>query len=214
MLTELERQRNNIKAVRRRIAQAQARVNPKTDSEFSAALNAVEEPAEAKAATQKDKWAEYQIEKNKPLWFSIVRHIKVSRLGGPHIRDIQKATCEVFGISMSGLLSDNRTAKLTLPRQVSMYLANELTTLSSSRIASATGDRDHTTALHAVRKIERLLKVDYELANKVDAIRECLNETANRRNDAENPSLADQEAIRVPASSEGRRALHQIQAPR
>lgn len=204
---------NKHKARLQRIAQAAARLNPKTDSEFSAALNAVEEPTEAKAATPKDKWAEYQIEKHKPLWFSITRHIKVSRLNGPNIRAIQRATCDVYGVDLHDLLSERRSDEIVLPRHVSMYLAKKLTGLSSTRIARATGNRDHTTALHAFRKIENLIKTDDELAAHVAMIRERFDETVNRRNDAEDPAMVSQETIRVPASSEGRGALHQIQAP-
>lgn len=210
MLTELAKQHNEHKARLQRIAAAAARANPKTDSEFSAALNAVEEPVKAEAP--KDKWAEFQIEKHKPLWFSITRHVKVSRLKGPNIRAIQRATCDVYGVDLHDLLSARRSDEIVLPRQVSMYLAKKLTGLSSTRIARATGDRDHTTALHAFRKIENLIKTDDELAAHVAMIRERLNETANRRNDAEDTTLVAQEAIRASASSERRRALHQVQA--
>jgi hypothetical protein len=197
MLTELAKQQNDIKAVRRRIAEAVERHKQKSAAKNDDAQ--IEKLVAAKVEETKDKWAEYQIEKNKPLWFSIVSHIKVTRLGGPHIKDIQKATCEVFGISMNGLLSHRQTANVTLPRQVSMYLAKELTTLSIPRIARATGDRDHSTAHHAIRKIEGLLKFDYELANKVDAIRERFNEAANRRDDSSNTEMVDQEAVPVSA---------------
>lgn len=187
---------NARKARLQRIAAAAARLNPKTDSEFSAALNAVEETAEVKVESHKDKWAEYQIEKHKPLWFSITRHIKVSRLKGPNIRAIQRATCDVYGVDLHDLLSERRSDEIVLPRHVSMYLAKKLTGLSSTRIARATGNRDHTTALHAFRKIENLIKTDDELASHVAMIRERLNETANRRNDAQDSSLVSQEAAR------------------
>jgi chromosomal replication initiator protein len=65
-----------------------------------------------------------------------------------------------------------------------MYLAKELTTLSSSRIARATGDRDHTTALHAFRKIEELIQTDADLASEVATIRRRFNETADLSDDA------------------------------
>jgi hypothetical protein len=175
---------NARKARLQRIAQAAARLNPKTDSEFSAALNVVEKPTEVLVESHRDKWAEYQIEKHKPLWFSIVRHIKVSRLRGPSIKAIQRATCDVYGVDLHDLLSERRAPDITLPRHVSMYLAKEMTGLSFPRIARATGNRDHTTAMSACRKIERLIKTDDELAAHVAMIRERFNETAHRRNDA------------------------------
>ena len=200
---------NARKARLQRIAQAAARINPKTDSEFSAALNAVEEPTEAGEATPKDKWAEYQIEKHKPLWFSITRHVKVSHLKGPNIKAIQRATCDVYGVDLNDLLSERRSDEIVLPRHVSMYLAKKLTGLSSTRIARATGNRDHTTALHAFRKIENLIKTDDELAAHVAMIRERLNETVNRRNDASNTEMASQETARLPcgADSAGKAAI-------
>lgn len=159
---------NAHKARLQRIAAAAARVNPKTDKELFAALNTVDQE---KVEKPKDKWAEYQIAKNKPLWFSIVRHIKVTRLGGPCIKDIHKATAEVFGVSLQTLLSDYKGFRVTLARQVSIYLAKELTTLSVNRIARATGNRDHSTAGHAIRKVEKLLKSDVEFKKKVEMIR-------------------------------------------
>lgn len=199
---------NAHKARLQRIAAAAARLNPKTDSEFSAALNAVEEPNEAKAAIPKDKWAEYQIEKHKPLWFSIVRNIKVTRLGGPCIKDIQKATADVFEVSFQKMMSDYRGFRVTRARQVAAYLANELTTISVNRIARAF-NRDHSTVGHSIRQIEHLIKTDNELAAKVAMVRERFDETVNRRNDAEDPALAAQETARPPfdADSAGKAAI-------
>lgn len=165
-MTELERQINNIKAVRRRIAQAQARVNPKTDSEFSAALNAVE-----KAEEVKDEWADRQIKYHKPFWFSVFSATKLTPKGQPTIRTIQRATCDVFGVKMNDILSARRSANVTLPRMVSVYLAKEMTSLSWIRIGRATGGRDHSTAINAHRKIEKLLRSDAQIAANVADIK-------------------------------------------
>ena len=145
---------NARKARLQRIAQAAARINPKTDSEFSAALNAVEEPVTEPA----DNWADKQIENNKRFWFSVVDCITQTPKGRPTIRAIQLATCEVYGIKLNDLVSARRTANVTLPRQVAMYLAKDMTKSTYPSIARMTGNRDHTTAIHAFRKIEKLIK--------------------------------------------------------
>lgn len=171
---------NARKARLQRIAQAAARVNPKTDSEFSAALNAVEEPVTEPV----EDWAEKQIEENKKLWFSVVECIKRSPTGRPTIRAIQLATCEVYGVKLNDLLSARRTANVMMPRHVSVYLAKELTGLSYPQIANATGGRDHSTAINSFRTIEKLIKTDADLASEVAAIRSRFNETADLSNDA------------------------------
>lgn len=121
-----------------------------------------------------DGLVERQTQKHKRPFFSIVSAVKVTPTGQPTIRTIQRATCDVYGVKMHDLLSARRTANIVRPRQVSMYLAKELTSLSLPRIGRATGDRDHTTVLHAHRKIERLLKSDDVLAARVSLIKESI----------------------------------------
>jgi hypothetical protein len=122
-----------------------------------------------------DGWVEQQITKHKPLWFSVISATKLTPTGQPTIRSIQRATCDVYGVKLNDLLSVRRTSGIAVPRQVSMYLAKELTCLSLVRIARATGDRDHTTAIHAVRKITQLIQTDSNLADKIASIKELLN---------------------------------------
>ena len=93
----------------------------------------------------------------------------------PPIRTIQQATCDVYGVTLIDLLSERRHAAIVRPRQVSMYLARELTMISLPRIARATGNRDHSTVLHAVRKITQLIQTDSNLADKIASIKERLN---------------------------------------
>lgn len=151
-----------------RIAQAAARVNPKTDKELFEALNTVEPENVGKP---KDEWARRQIEKNRSLFFSVIDCSELPERGRPTVRAIQLATCEAFGVELSDVISARRTGDLILPRHVSMYLAKEMTPASYPKIAKATGDRDHTVAIHAHRKIKRLIETDPELKNKVEVIR-------------------------------------------
>jgi chromosomal replication initiator protein len=72
------------------------------------------------------------------------------------IENIQKTVTEYYKIKMADLLSAKRSRSIARPRQVAMALAKELTSHSLPEIGNAFGGRDHTTVLHACRKIEEL----------------------------------------------------------
>lgn len=80
------------------------------------------------------------------------------------IDNIQKMTAEYFKIKLSDLLSQRRTRSLARPRQIAMLLAKELTNHSLPEIANAFGGRDHTTVLHACRKMKDLMAEDTSIA--------------------------------------------------
>jgi len=86
------------------------------------------------------------------------------------IEQIQSATAERFHLTVADLRSDKRTQSIVFPRQVAMYLARELTDSSLPKIGARFGGRDHTTVLHAVSKITRLLKEDREAFNLVQEL--------------------------------------------
>lgn len=86
------------------------------------------------------------------------------------IKKIQQAVCEEYNISLGDLVSQRRLDRLVLPRQVAMYLCKQLTVRSTPEIGRRFGDRDHTTILHGIRKIERLLATDSALRARVDAL--------------------------------------------
>ncbi len=70
------------------------------------------------------------------------------------IENIQKKTAEYFHIRVGDLLSKSRSRSITRPRQIAMSLAKELTSHSLPEIGDAFGGRDHTTVLHACRKVK------------------------------------------------------------
>lgn len=76
------------------------------------------------------------------------------------IDNIQQTVADYFNIRMADLLSKRRTRILVRPRQIAMALAKELTDHSLPAIGSAFGDRDHTTVLHAYRKVHELRQSD------------------------------------------------------
>jgi chromosomal replication initiator protein len=73
-------------------------------------------------------------------------------------------------------LSSRRTANVVRPRQVAMYLAKPLTLRSLPEIGRRFGGRDHTTVLHAVRKIEGLVGDDAMLADEIEVLKRQLQE--------------------------------------
>ena len=79
------------------------------------------------------------------------------------IENIQKTVCDYFKISRSDLLSSRRTRSITRPRQMAMALSKQLTRHSLPEIGNAFGGRDHTTVLHACRKVDELCKEDHSI---------------------------------------------------
>ena len=83
------------------------------------------------------------------------------------IENIQKTVADYYKVRMSDLLSKRRSRSVARPRQVAMALAKELTTHSLPEIGDAFGGRDHTTVLHACKRIkdlrdlEQRMKEDY-----------------------------------------------------
>src|SRR5262249_30519500 len=90
------------------------------------------------------------------------------------IDEIQRRVAEHFNIRLGEMTSDRRARAIARPRQVAMYLAKQLTTRSLPEIGRKFGGRDHTTVMHAVRKIEELKLSDRALAEDVELLRRML----------------------------------------
>jgi chromosomal replication initiator protein len=90
------------------------------------------------------------------------------------IDEIQRKVAEHFNIRLGEMTSDRRARAVARPRQVAMYLAKQLTTRSLPEIGRKFGGRDHTTVMHAVRKIEELKGTDPALAEDVELLRRML----------------------------------------
>lgn len=87
------------------------------------------------------------------------------------IADIVSVCAHYYGISRLDLISHRRTANLMKPRQIAMYLAKMLTPHGLPMIAKHVGGRDHTTAIHAIRKYTSLVETDETIAKEVSDIR-------------------------------------------
>ncbi len=92
------------------------------------------------------------------------------------IEDIQRIVARHYNVSRADILSARRTATVVRPRQIAMYLSKVLTLRSLPEIGRRFGGRDHTTVLHAVRKIDGLLHTDNALADDVDLLKRMLSE--------------------------------------
>jgi chromosomal replication initiator protein len=92
------------------------------------------------------------------------------------IEDIQKLVASRYNVSRSDILSERRTAAVVRPRQIAMYLSKVLTLRSLPEIGRRFGGRDHTTVLHAVRKIEKALNEDHALNDEVELLKRMLQE--------------------------------------
>ncbi len=89
------------------------------------------------------------------------------------IDEIQKKVAEYFNISVKELQSSRRARTVARPRQIAMYLAKQLTSRSLPEIGRKF-DRDHTTVMHAVRKVEGLISEDASLAMSINTLRRAL----------------------------------------
>jgi chromosomal replication initiator protein len=105
----------------------------------------------------------------------------IYRTGEPkrvRIEDIQRIVARHYNVSKTELLSNRRTRTIVKPRQVAMYLAKILTPRSLPEIGRRFGGRDHTTVLHAVRKIEGLSGSDNGLAQEIELLRRLISDQA------------------------------------
>jgi chromosomal replication initiator protein len=86
------------------------------------------------------------------------------------VDEIQKVVAEHYSLKQADLLCEKRTRAIARPRHVAMYLAKQLTTRSYPDIGRRFGGRDHTTVLHAVKRIDALKLEDMALAADIDVL--------------------------------------------
>ncbi len=90
------------------------------------------------------------------------------------VEEIQRKVAEYFNIKMSDMVTNRRMQNIARPRQVAMYLAKQLTSKSLPEIGRKFGGRDHTTVLHAVKKVQELSADDFDFANDVEILKRSL----------------------------------------
>lgn len=90
------------------------------------------------------------------------------------IDEIQKRVAEHYNVKVADMHSSRRSRMVARPRQVAMYLSKQLTARSLPDIGRKFGGRDHTTVMHAVRKVEELCSADPSFAEDVDLLKRML----------------------------------------
>ncbi|MFN3700474.1 MAG: chromosomal replication initiator protein DnaA [Alphaproteobacteria bacterium] len=90
------------------------------------------------------------------------------------IDEIQRKVAEHYNLRLTDMHSSRRARNVARPRQIAMYLAKQLTARSLPEIGRKFGGRDHTTVMHAVRKVEELIEQDAQIAQDTDVIRRAL----------------------------------------
>ncbi|WP_298295626.1 chromosomal replication initiator protein DnaA [uncultured Litoreibacter sp.] len=88
--------------------------------------------------------------------------------------EIMRKTCDYYNVRMSDMMSPKRSRNIARPRQMAMWLAKHLTQRSYPEIGKRFGGRDHTTVIHAVRKIEELKAQDSQVAEDAELLRRML----------------------------------------
>lgn len=102
----------------------------------------------------------------KPLWFRIINDKPV-----PTMDNIVRAVAKHYGLKPNDIRSESREAKCVHPRMVAVYVARSITEMSFPHIGRFLGGRDHSTAHHSWKKINRLIEEgDTKLKADVDAI--------------------------------------------
>lgn len=86
------------------------------------------------------------------------------------IEDIQKKVAERYNIKVSDMSSSRRYRNVARPRQIAMYLSKNLTPRSLADIGKKFGNKDHTTVMHAIKRIETLTQSDVEFREEIDLL--------------------------------------------
>lgn len=109
---------------------------------------------------------------NTSVWLKDI--LRTDLKGPTTIGSIQNLVAEIFEMSVEDLTSSKRTAEIALARQVAMYLCREHTESSLQYIGQAFRKKDHTTVIHAHKKVSQLLKSDEGIREIVDNVRSKL----------------------------------------
>ena len=131
--------------------------------ELEGALNQVMAYAEMRNITPSVEFASEVLASSRP---SQTKHITA--------RQIIEKTAKYFEIKTSEIKSSSRSQYIILPRQIAMYLLRSELHMSYPQIAHELGRSDHTTAMHSITKVEKQIKLDITIREKVDEIRELL----------------------------------------
>jgi len=113
---------------------------------------------------------------NKNINISLIKSLIKEREDNKiEVKDIQSIIAKYFNISIPDIISDKKKKVYSYPRHLAMYLSRKYTDLSFQEIGFLFGDRDHTTVIYALKKIERMRNIDKDIKNDINNIENLLS---------------------------------------
>ncbi len=104
----------------------------------------------------------------------VLKDILVEKNRELTVEEIIKAVAAHSNVRVADIKSSKRLKALVLPRQIAMYLARQLTSCSYPEIGDRFGGKDHSTIIHAIKKIERQMEEDFQLRSTVNTLKNSL----------------------------------------
>ena len=104
----------------------------------------------------------------------VLKDILIERNRELTVEEIVKKVSLHFNIKISDIKSAKRLKAVVLPRQIAMYISRQLTSSSYPEIGDRFGGKDHSTIIHAIRKIEKLIEEDFQLKSTIDNLKKEL----------------------------------------
>ena len=101
----------------------------------------------------------------------VLKDIIIERNRELSVEEIIKKVSNHFNIKISDIKSPKRHKAVVLPRQIAMYISRQLTSCSYPEIGERFGGKDHSTIIHAIRKIEKIMEDDFQLRNTIENIK-------------------------------------------
>jgi chromosomal replication initiator protein len=104
----------------------------------------------------------------------VLKDILVEKNREISVEAIQKTVASHYNIRVSDLKSSKRLKALVLPRQIAMYLSRSLTSCSYPELGEKFGGKDHSTIIHAIKKIEKQMEDDFQLRSSINTIKNAI----------------------------------------
>jgi chromosomal replication initiator protein len=104
----------------------------------------------------------------------VLKDILIEKRRELTVEEIQKQVAAHFSIKVSDIKSSKRMKALVLPRQIAMYLARQLTPHSYPEIGERFGGKDHSTIIHAIKKIEKIMEEDFQVRSTINSLKKEL----------------------------------------
>lgn len=104
----------------------------------------------------------------------VLKDIIVDKAKEVTVEMIQRYVADHFGLKVAELKSDKRLKALVVPRQIAIYLCRDLTKASYPEIGEKFGGKDHSTIIHSVKKVDKLLSQDFDLKSTIEGLRKGL----------------------------------------